>query len=227
MSTTHKKKVWKMSNRFYLACFRDNVGSNVSFQCKDFKGYSTDVAKAHVCTLDQAEKFYSTAREFDQPICADSVDALTVWKVDSQNLPTQSNYESVDGVYVAYLKGSWDGNDVYWLNHHACTVSTDFMTASKLTRNDAMRLADKYNVLPHEFVTDKKRRTFAFKLFDQKLMVKKAGLVKPEHLKKKRKATTAKTRFNCPTCGKIHWQYEPHIFVGCIDKNCNQYGVCT
>lgn len=216
-----------MSNRFYLACFRDNVGSNVSFQCKDFKGYATDLSKAHECTLEQAQKFYSTAREFDQPICADSVDALSVWKVDHQNLPLESNFESVDGVYVAYVRGSWDGNDVYWLNHHACSVSTDFMTASKLTKVEAMRLAKKYVVLPHEYVTLHKRRTFAFNLFDFKAMVKNAGLKKPEHLKNKRKQSTGKTRFNCPNCGKIHWQHDPHTFQGCNDTYCDLHGVCA
>lgn len=43
-----------MKDRFYLACFRDNVGSNVGWHCIDGKGYSTDVSKAHTYTREQA-----------------------------------------------------------------------------------------------------------------------------------------------------------------------------
>ncbi|MCU4320661.1 hypothetical protein KTH44_16205 [Acinetobacter bereziniae] len=212
--------------RFYLACFRDNIGSSVSFQCHDYKGYATNVDKAHVCNLGQAQNFYDTAREFDQPLCADAVDALTVWKVDHQYIPIDTALPDSEELFVAYVKGQWDGNDVYWLNHHACSINTDFMTATKLTKIEAMRLSDKYIAIPYSVANKVKRRTFSFKLFDYKEMVEKAGLVKPPHLKKSnRKKSNPKTRFNCPTCGKLHWQYDPHIFNGCNDIHCESYGV--
>ncbi len=185
-----------MENRFYLACFRDNVGSNVSFQCQDFKGYSTNVDKAHVCTLGQAQKFYDTAREFDQPLCADLVDNLAVWKVDCQYIPIERTLSDNEDLYVAYVKGQWDGNDVYWLNHYACSISTDFMTATKLTKEEAMRLSDKYIVIPYSKADQTKRRTFAFNLFDYKEMVKKVGLVKPVHLKKSNRKKSNPRKIN-------------------------------
>lgn len=93
-----------MKNRFYLACFRDNVGSSVSFQCKDFKGYHTDIDKAHVCTLDEAQHKFNHAREYDLPLSADHVDALSVWKVDSQYIPKETICTDMHGRYVAYKK---------------------------------------------------------------------------------------------------------------------------
>jgi len=54
-------------------------------------------------------------------------------------------------------------------------------------------------------------------------MVFGAGLKTPEHLKKAiRKKANPMTRFNCPECGKINWQHNPHDFEGC--KHCYARG---
>lgn len=43
-----------MKNRFYFACLRDNVGSNVAFHGHNGSGYPTDLDKAETYTLEQA-----------------------------------------------------------------------------------------------------------------------------------------------------------------------------
>jgi len=79
-----------MKNRFYLACLRDNVGDNVAFHSANGNGYPTNVSEAEIYTLEQAQNAWENGRGFDQPISADHVDALTVWKVDCQYIPIEN-----------------------------------------------------------------------------------------------------------------------------------------
>lgn len=102
-----------MTNRFYMMCSRETVGNNASFHCHNGNGYSSDIDRAHVYTLEEAQKAWNCGRDIDQPVCADSVDAMAVWHVDCQYIPTESLIESDCTAYVAYKKGSWNGNDVY------------------------------------------------------------------------------------------------------------------
>ena len=95
-----------MSNRFYMMCLRETVGNNASFHCHNGNGYSSDIDRAHVYTLEEAQKAWNCGRDIDQPVCADSVDAIAVWHVDCQYIPTESLIESDCTAYVAYKKGS-------------------------------------------------------------------------------------------------------------------------
>ena len=104
-----------MSNRFYMLCTRETVGSNASFHCQNGNGYSSNIERAHEYTLEEAQRGWELGREIDQPVCADSVDALAQWRVDCQYIPSESVTEAGCDAYVAYQKGSWNGNDVYWL----------------------------------------------------------------------------------------------------------------
>lgn len=45
-----------MSNRFYMMCLRETVGNNASFHCHNGNGYSSDIDRAHVYTLEEAQK---------------------------------------------------------------------------------------------------------------------------------------------------------------------------
>jgi hypothetical protein len=57
----------------YLACFRDNVGSNIGWPGFNGKGYTTNVDQAHVYTLEQAQVAWDNARSIDQPIAVHHV----------------------------------------------------------------------------------------------------------------------------------------------------------
>lgn len=204
-----------MKNRFYLACFRDNVGSNVSFQCKEFKGYHTDIDQAHECTLEEAQRKFNHAREYDLPLSADHVDALAAWKVDYQYLPSKSDLSPSDK-YVFFVKGIWDGNDVYWTDLNG-SKSTNFLHAQVIGRTAAECINhNDYVVVPFELADKSKRRTFDFRKVNKRTMVQGAGLITPKHLKKiSRRNPNPMTRFNCPECGKTNWQHNPYDFEGC------------
>lgn len=213
-----------MKDRFYLACFRDNVGSNVAFHAKDGQGYVTDIGKAHVYTREEAQRAFDHAREFDLPLSADHVDALTVWKVDSQYIPSESQIDAGKR-HVAFAGRRWDGNDVYWVARDSGT-STDFAKAAIIDHHETASLianeATKCVVIPFEVADRVKRRTFAMANVNKRVMVTGAGLVTPDHIKrhKRRRKTTGKTRWNCPHCGRLVWQHNPYDFEGCTNLGC-------
>lgn len=208
-----------MRNRFYLACTRDNVGSNMAFHgVKGAGGYPTDVDKARVYTLEEVQRKWESARDIDQPVSADHVDALCVYKVDCQIIPCEPTWDDSDD-YVAYRSGAWDGNDVYW---YANPRTTDFSQAIRLTKSEALALPEGLIPLPFSLADMAKRRTFDHHHFNPRKMVQGAGLKIPKHIKKVRNArSSGKVRMNCPFCGKINWQYNPHDFDRCSDVDCD------
>lgn len=210
-----------MKDRFYLACFRDNVGSNVGFHAIDGLGYTTDITKAHVYNKEQAQRAWENAREYDQPISADHIDELAVYKVDCQYIPCETTITDEE-YYAAYAKKMWDGNDVYFQSVEGLT--TDFSKALKITKHDALLFfADKI-LIPYSIAENVKRKTFQFSNINKRKMIQGAGLVTPDRIKKyKRRVANPKERWNCPCCGKINWQYNPYDFEGCNDVNCKEH----
>lgn len=190
------------------------------FHAIDGKGYTSNLDLAHVYTLEEAQRAYEFARDGEHPISADHVDPLSMWKVDHQYLPNTSVFEEWCNSYVAYKKGIYDGNDVFWLGGGG--KSTDLWVSDIITENEAYQIdQSKYVVLPYELAAEKARRTFNSSLLNRRTMITGAGLCMPEHLKKKRRrATNPMTRFNCPACGKINWQHNPYDFDGC--KHCDE-----
>jgi len=213
-----------VNNNFYLACFRDNVGSSVSFHGKDFKGYTTNIDNAHVATLDEAQDFYNRAREFDQPISSSQVDALAIWKVDSQLVSVERLTVLDDAMYVAHEAHTRDGNDLCWINVDTGIYSSDYSKASRLSGAEWSKQTGDFTLCLIGTIEPLKRRTFKMSSFDKHTMVLDAGLVVPKQLNStKPKSPNAKNRFNCPGCGKISWQDNPHDFEGCRDINCVEW----
>lgn len=168
-----------MKDRFYLACFRDNVGSNVAFHAVDGRGYTTDISKAHVYNKEQAQHAWENAREYDQPISADHVDKMAVYKVDCQYIPSETKITDEE-YYATYAKKMWDGNDVYFQSVDGLT--TNFSKALKITKHDALLFfADKI-LIPYSIAENVKRKTFQFSNLNKRKMVQGAGLVTPERI---------------------------------------------
>lgn len=208
------------SNRFYLACLRDTVGTNVSFHCKDGKGYSTNTKDAHVYTREEAQHAWEMGREFDLPLCADKVDSLTVDHVDCQTLPCESQFVEGCTQYVGFQKGRWNGNDVYWVTS-AGLPTTDFSQAALRTKPSG----DEAIVwVPYELAEQHCRQTFDVSLINKRSMTQAAGLKIPDHIKRSnRRKNSGKTRWNCPGCGQINWQWNPYDFDGCRNIQCDEW----
>lgn len=213
------RTVKSKSPTFLMACLRDNVGGNVAFHAVDGAGYTTNIDKAARYTKEAAQKYWNSAREFDLPLDAEKIEALTVYKVDMQYIPCERVIDK-SGCYVAYRKGAYAGNDVFWLDEEGGNT-TNFMRAKKLSRplNDA-----DYICIPFAIADAQKRRTFDASKLNKRKLVQASGLITPAHIKKyRRRKYNPKTRFNCPCCGKISWQHNPHFFEGCKDVYCDEY----
>lgn len=208
-----------MQNRFYLACLRDNLGSNVSFHCVNGRGYHTDIDRAEVYTKEEAQQAWERGRDFDLPLSADQVDALAVWHVDCQLLPNETTIETGCTEYVGFVKGRWDGNDVYWLTR--TNSKTDFSQAVSF---EAPEQNSDVIYLPRHMADKVKRRTIQIQSVNRRKMITAAGLVIPAHIKKaKRRKDSGMTRWNCPCCGRISWQMNPYDFNGCSNSNCSEW----
>lgn len=208
------------SNRFYLACLRDNVGDSVAFHCKNGNGYSTDIDRAHECTLEEAQKAWNGGREFDLPLCADKVDAQAQARVDCQKLPTESVISDDVTSYVGFQRGRWCGNDVFWLVEKGLPT-INFHYAQRYERPGGVT---DVVWLPFEMADKAKRRTLDTARLNRRKMVQAAGLITPDHIKRyRRRQPSDKIRFNCPSCGRIAWQLHPYEFDGCSNTDCDKY----
>lgn len=211
---------------FVMACLRDNVGSNTAFHAVDGMGYTTNLDKAQKLTKEEAQRRWNSAREFDLPLDFEKIEAHAIFKVDCQYIPRETTTDDSQ-CYVAFKKGVWDGNDVYWLTGgHILApslngLSTNF-TDARLMKSPYPD--DDYISIPFALAEAAKRRTFAHGKINKRKMVQGSGLVTPKHIKKqKRRKINPMTRWNCPGCGRIHWQYNPHDFEGCNDVNCVEW----
>ncbi|UPY97241.1 hypothetical protein [Pectobacterium sp. 21LCBS03] len=204
-----------------MLCTRDTVGTNAAFHCKGGCGYASDIDRARVYTQEEAQAAWNSGRDIDQPVSADCVDTLAVYHVDCQLIPSSTNL--VDGCtsYVGYLKGKYDGNDVYWIT--TLCPETNFSFAKQFA--EPILTAENIVWLPFELVESKKRRTFPISQFSARSMVQAYGLKQPDWLKRqrRRKGSSGKTRWNCPCCGKISWQHNPYDYDGCLDWKCEEY----
>lgn len=211
-----------MKNRFYLASLRDTVGSNMAFHSTK-GGYTTDLDQAKELTLAEAQRAWDSGRDFDLPVSADHADSLALLKVDFQYLDKHFSPEQGEP-YVAYLQGRWDGNDLFFLSSQEDRLATtNFQEVAHLSGFEAQSLPKHYTAIPFAQADAVKRRTFDLAKLNRRTMIQGAGLVTPEHIKRFRKRRPSnKTRWNCPACGKIHWQLHPYEFEGCNDPSCSE-----
>lgn len=210
-----------MKDRFYLTSSHGNLGSNVVWHRKEECGYSSNIEEAHVYTLKEAQEYWEESTGECQPLSADHVDALSTWKVDCQNIPKQTTFQDSPALYVAYKKGQWDGNYVYWMTM-IFGPSTNFDKAYSMDEDLARSFlkceeeSRDFIVIPKHLATFGKKRTFEARLINARTMIQGAGLKVPESVKRlKRRKENPKLRWNCPRCGKLVWQYNPYDFEVC------------
>lgn len=217
-----------MQERFYLACFRDNVGGNIAFHAIKGHGYTTDLRLAQVYTREEAQQAWEGARSYDQPISASHLDRLSVEKVDCQVLPYETHYDSSVTEWLAFRRGAWSGNDVYWRTtvegRFARSLDVNAAILAPVEEVLANAMGEDWVYVPKALAMAKKRPTVSMSLFNPRVMVQGAGLKKPAWLKREqRRKGHTKARFNCTGCGKIHWQDDPYTFHGCRDELCSGF----
>lgn len=211
---------------FYKTSCYGGVGSNVMFHGINGSGYASNLDSSHVYSLKEAQNevdkgWIRAYPEQELFLSSRLVDELSVWKVDCQyvSLSYPENKDPNDE-YVLYLSGSWDGNDLSF----AAEVgrSYDYSSAKVFSENELSLISfDGWVAVPKCHTDEVARRTFQYKNINRRKMISGSGLI---GLRKPRKSTSkGMTRWNCPCCGKINWQYNPYDFEGCSDINCDEW----
>lgn len=207
---------------FYLRDSRNNVGSTCMFWAKDGRGYTSDLDRAEIYSLAQAQ-CHINDRETDRPLSVPLVDELATVRVDHQDLdPARSGVIAGCTQYVVQIPGNYDGNDVYWMATDSHSVN--FSAAMILTADEARKNA-KHRVgviYAFEYVQSISRRTLQVSNVNERKMITAAGIRKPKWTRSR--ATTGKTRGNCPHCGKLTWGYNPHEAYSCADVANEKHG---
>ncbi|MGI2125576.1 hypothetical protein [Shewanella oncorhynchi] len=212
-----------MSQLFYLRDSRSNVGSTCLFWAQDGCGYTSDLNKAHVYTLEEAQRKFNS-RHTDVPLSKTLVDELAHSRVDCQYLPEDGEKDGCDE-YVISPKSRWDGNDVYWLTFDF--LSVNYKGAVVLSYRNALARIDELgidaNIYAKPDIDAIARRTFQAANVNERSMITAAGIRKPK--RPRTRQTTGKTRGNCPHCGCITWGLNPYENYTCAEQYSERNGL--
>ena len=223
-------------NKFYLRDSRSNVGDTCIFWAKGGYGYTSDLDKAEIYSLEDAQSHFNS-RHSDIPLSKELVDGEARKRVDMQLLSDAGEKQGCDE-YVIRVGERYNGNDVYWLSYDFTSVN--YAGACVFSYQQALeRVAElaaqeiKAAIYQKPDIDAIARRTFQIGSINERRMITSAGIRKPKC--KRSRATTGKTRGNCPLCGKITWGFNPYLDYTCIaawNENhgwhqfSNQYDTC-
>jgi len=196
-----------MSELFYMRDSRSNTGNNVMFWNIGGAGYGTNLDGLEVYTREEAQRRHNS-RNSDVPLLKSLVDEVSISAVDCQVLPESGGIDS-GGEYVVQRKGHWNGNDIRFVGRFGETY--EYGKAGIYTKKETEEHfsdQESFLVFSKAALDNVARRTFQVGNIDLKAMIKKPGirLVKP----KRQRPTSGKTRHNCPSCGKIVWDFNPY-----------------
>lgn len=212
-------------NSFYLRDSRGNTGSSCMFWAENGNGYTTNLDRAHVYTLDEAQRYFNS-RHTDVPLSKALVDELVTVRVDHQYLDESQGCLGADGgEYVIHVnRGDYDGNDVYWKAERGSTANlSDAMVLTKGEAEQALRFQDDAVIYPFLYAVSISRRTFQARNVNERRMITAAGIRKPK--RPRRRQTTGRTRGNCLHCGKVTWGFNPYEAYTCAEAAREKYGV--
>lgn len=209
--------------RFYKA--NGNVGSSLLFWAINNCGYTSDLDKAEIYTLEQAQQdvdngWLRSDSEFH--LSADHVEELAQWRVDHQYInKTYPEFTDPNDEYVSVKRNCWDGNDLAFGTGTGWDF--DYSNAASISSEDfepyIESLNQKYYFVPRYHADEIARRTFQMENINRRKMITKAGVVGLR--KKKKRQTTGKNRFNCIVCGKLVWEFgHPDMQFTCGDSKC-------
>jgi len=201
-----------MSDLFYMQDNRSCTGNNVTFWREGGCGYGTNLDELKVYTLADAQRQHDS-RGTDIPLLKSLVDELSIMAVDCQYLP-ESCINDPKFQYVVQRKGHWNGNDISFIGRDGPTYDyTKALVYNSFEIDSISFDSEIYTVFSKSEIDKIARRTFQVGNIDKRAMITKPGikLVKP----KRQRETTGKTRGNCPKCGKITWDFNPHESAYC------------
>jgi len=212
-----------MEKLFYLTSRHGDTGDVIMFHCINGKGYGTDLTKAHKFTLEEAQK--ALGHDINSlPLFVDEVDRVAIKSVDHQHIK-EPEAKDLNDKYVVQVARKWNGNDIAFVKGRSDTFNYD--EAEIFTYDEAMRefSGTKDIILPKSYLDTICRPVIHRQQVNTRKMITGAGIKykKP----RKKKETTGKTRWNCPSCGRMVWQFNPYDFDGCNNTSCEEWAALT
>ena len=202
---------------FYLRSRHGNCGTNLMFHNKNGAGYGSDLDNLETYSLEDAQKELNHGIA-NLPLLKSAVDELSIKAVDCQYIKNEDNHTDPNDQYVVQVKGLWDGNDIAFM---VIGYTFNYSEAHVFSYSDAVRRCEgheKFHSWSKYYLDTLCRRTFQEENINTRKMITGPGLKykKP----RKQRPTTGKERWNCPSCGKINWQFNPYDFDGCAQVEC-------
>ena len=197
---------------FFLRSRHGDFCSSVSFYNKNGAGYGTDLNNLELFTLEGAQKRLGYDIKAI-PLLASEVMKFAKLRVDTQYLDKiKGKPLYMDDECVIQINGCWDGNDIKFKSDMFGTYNLE--GAVVVSYQAAIGYCNKGNTIwLKSYLDGIARHTFQSENINMKTMVRDAGIKykKPRKLR----PTTGKSRGNCPTCGKITWDYNPYENAHC------------
>lgn len=205
---------------YFLTSRHGGVGSTVMFHNKDEKGYGSDLRKLEVYSAEEAQKHHQSYGRDSLPLLTKKVMQFSTMRVDHQYLNFKDGLPTKGQLCVVVNPREFDGNDVYFRAkaEHQRHWTANLDEALVYNFDDLPNLGSSLMPWSLMYIQSKARPTLQFSKINTRSMCRGVKL--------KRNYTprdSGRTRWNCPGCGKISWQYNPYDFEGCSDITCNEW----
>ena len=211
-----------MERLFYKTCRHGNCGSNVTFHNKDEYGYGygTDLKGLETYTFEQAQK-QMDYQDGSLLLLKSEVDKLAVKHVDMQYLDIKKGAPSkLDDECIIQINGEYDGNDIHFYAEIGTTF--DLSKAKVIPLQVALSYKKGYmTIWSKSYLESISRDTFQAHNINKRKMITAGGI---KYRTPRPSRAMGKSRGNCPTCGKLTWDYDPHVNHYCKEHEEERYG---
>ena len=203
--------------QFYLTGRHGNCGGTTMFYNKNSNGYGTNLDNAEVFTLEKAQEHHDRDREA-LPLLKSLVDEAASQHIDCQIIKGEDlKGKDFSDEWIVQKNRHWSGNDILFVT--SSDFSYDYSQAKIFGLREALEFshshAGDFTFWPKEYLDTKARPALAVSDINISAMLKKAGV--KYHRPRRQRPTTGKTRGNCPECGRITWDYNPHENAYCSE----------
>ena len=198
---------------FYKTCRHGNVGSNVMFHNKDECGYGTNLKELELYTAEQAQK-QMDYQDGSLLLLKTEVDKFAVKHVDMQYLDIKKGApRNMDDQCVVVINSVYDGNDIQFNSDNGVTF--DLSRAKVITLQLALAYTNQNkSIWLKSYLESISRDTLQSGNINKRKMITAGGIT---YRTPRPSKATGKAKGNCPTCGKITWDWNPYENAHCKD----------
>ena len=204
--------------RYFLTSRHGNCGSTVMFHNKDECGYGTNLNALETYTAEKAQKHHDNFGRDSLPLLVSKVMDKSQLRVDHQYIELLDGWPThPSDICVLVFAGHYDGNDIQFLGADG-KRTFNFDEAAQRQLQHFIGYGCGVNIIRWDYLRDKARPTLQSSNINIRSMCRGVKIQR-----KKVSSDSGMCRWNCPSCGKLHWQYNPHDFEGCNDSECSEW----